>query len=304
MEISQCCWVAGLEARSLSGGRRARRRSAVGRKRKYPPDQSPYTQTTAMSPMLPFSTAGSFILAALALASSVGGAVVDDVQCAPGWDWLYNSLGQTPCTVEFLVEEACETDCVCNPIIYSLASACDACETLTWGNWSHWYTANNCTSVQLDMSHVTIPDTTVVPHWAYADVLATWNSTAAQLIGAKPESSSPASATSPPFTGIYAPPTSSVSSGTAAASSSSHGLSRGAQAAIAAGVIGGVAAVVLVFLLCSRRRTRETSTRFRERVQSRYFDMKVGPAGLENVRMREGPFGRTVANMPPEKSSV
>ncbi|KAI0045412.1 hypothetical protein FA95DRAFT_1561129 [Auriscalpium vulgare] len=207
---------------------------------------------------------------------------------APGYDWTFNSLGQSPCIVENVLMDACDGECVCSPVIYSLASACSATESLPWSTWGRWFVEHNCTSLDVDRGPLAIPLITRVPHWAYAPVGATWNSTAAEGYGDTAESTgvpSHSSTTSLPLS-------TSASSGVTASTSQGHGLSRGAKAAIAAGVVGGVAALVLVLFLLNRRRTRAASARFRERVGSRYFDMKVGPRGLENVQMHKGPFDK------------
>ncbi|KAI0064031.1 hypothetical protein BV25DRAFT_1823532 [Artomyces pyxidatus] len=247
--------------------------------------------------MQPFSTAVALVLSLAAFSSSASAQVLDD--CVGGWEWSYNSLGQTPCLVDAFLNEACDgaAYCPCNTVVYSLASACSACRNLFWFDWDDWYLNNNCTTLLLDLSSLTIPDTTRVPQWAFNPVYGTWNSTLAENIGDLPENGpAPAPVTT---TSTTAPTTSAVS-----AASTHHGLSRGAKGAIAGGVVGGVAAILAALLLFNRRRTRTAGAGFRERVRARYFDMKVGPTGVENVRMHEGPFVQGAVSVPPEKSAV
>ncbi|KAI0045398.1 hypothetical protein FA95DRAFT_1561114 [Auriscalpium vulgare] len=246
-------------------------------------------------------TFGIIAGAALSLIAGASSAMAQgpNEECAAGWDWTFNSLGQSPCVIEALLEDNCGNACACNTIVYSLASACSACETLSWEDWNHWFTTNNCTLLQMDLSGFEIPDTTRVPLWAFANLGSTWNSTAAESIGTYPET---------PYVNSSATPTPVSSS---PASTGHHGLSRGAKAAIAGGVVGGAAALLVVlFLVLSRRKTRIASRGFGARVRARYFDMKVAPGvGLiterESVRMQEGPFGREVSSVAvPEKSAA
>ncbi|KAI0043080.1 hypothetical protein FA95DRAFT_1609694 [Auriscalpium vulgare] len=219
----------------------------------------------------------------------------DLVACNPGWEWTYNSLGQTPCAVEKLMDAACADDCICNPTMYALTSACFACRDMVWGSWDDWFFDHNCVHPQLTL---TIPGSTRVPQWAFVPLnltTFTWNVTVAEAVGEFPESTAEA-LPSPTITFVSIPSVSSSS-----APSDSHGLSRGAKAAIAGGVVGGVFALLGVLLVVNRRRTRAASAGFRERVRARYFDMKVGQQGLESVRMQEGPFNQAVAP-PTEKT--
>ncbi|KAI0041976.1 hypothetical protein FA95DRAFT_1598684 [Auriscalpium vulgare] len=225
----------------------------------------------------------------------IAGAQTSPLACNSGWEWTYNSLGQTPCEVYAHVDQACEDaeSCVCTPPLYALASACDACQDHYWFDWDDWYFDHNCTVIELD---VTVPSTTSIPQWAYADINATdptWNIDVAKAIaGDSSETTATATLPSPTISFVPNPDI-----------GSHHGLSRGAKAAIAGGVVGGVFALLAVLLLVNRRRTRAEGAGFRERVRARYFDMKVGARGLENVRMHEGPFNQAVVP-PPEKPTA
>ncbi|KAH9961981.1 hypothetical protein BC827DRAFT_1383744 [Russula dissimulans] len=123
----------------------------------------------------------------------------------------YNSLGENPCFIAAELESLCfggeyvinrlqsghsyfgplygeSTSCQCNTVVYSLVSACGACQGSTWITWSQW--SFNCSDLY-GYSVTTYPNTigTRVPHWAYLDVITagTWNATAAEDAGDDPE---------------------------------------------------------------------------------------------------------------------
>jgi len=221
----------------------------------------------------------SLLVACLPIFASLTSAQVVFPNCtATGWEWSYNSLTQNPCNVAAYLEATCNSGlfdivplpqgslyrgpnagqdnlCVCNSIVYSLVSACGACQGATsWIQWSEWH-VNCSTSSAAGTYPNSIPAGTRVPHWAYLDVSVadTWNATAAQSAGDSPED---------------APSTTSSTSSTSR-SSSSAGSGSGSNksssntGAIAGGVVGGVlGATLLVGLIIwytRRRRWRSVA---------------------------------------------
>jgi len=199
------------------------------------------------------------LVAALPIFASFASAQLNYPNCSLGWDWSYNSLDQNPCNVAAYLEASCGNGlytipplpqgvtyggpyagqgnpCVCNTVVYSLVSACGACQgSSSWTLWNAWQ--YNCTNVSSDGTYPNaIPSGTRIPHWAYLDVSVanTWNATAAQSAGDKPEGT-PGTSTS---TSTTSPPTSTNSS--TSSSSSNTG-------AIAGGVVGGLLGATVLF---------------------------------------------------------
>jgi len=143
--------------------------------------------------------------------------------------------------------------CKCNTVVYSLLSACGACQGATWLPWSVYTT--NCSSIYHTSSFPNpVPDGTYVPYWALIDVTVegTWNSNKSHAVGDTPEVG--------PGASIVPPVSSSISSsqptGTATQtpSPSSKGSSLGAIVGGVAGGILGISASALIFLFFFRRR--------------------------------------------------
>jgi hypothetical protein len=125
-----------------------------------------------------------------------------------GFDWSYNSLDQDPCAVATFLGGVCnggeyeipainstefyngpssstQTDCRCSTVFYSLLMACGECQeasTITWTGYSA-----NCSIVYDQVFPESIPSGTVVPHWAYLDVVTSNNfdATNAELAGGR-----------------------------------------------------------------------------------------------------------------------
>ncbi|KAH9973142.1 hypothetical protein BGW80DRAFT_1445676 [Lactifluus volemus] len=211
-------------------------------------------------------------------------------------EWTYNSLGQNPCLVSATLLSTCyggrfnlqalqqgyayagptpddNTTCKCSPVVYSLLSACDACQGSTWFNWYNY--SPHCIPEQP-------PSSIRVPHWALIDITieATWDLAESYAVGDLPEvlpgalingmSTSTSSvipsstATSTSISSTQPTDTATSSSQTTdTATSSSPPSSAGSSSnvgAIAGGVAGGLvaasaAALILFFLL--RRRTAQ-----------------------------------------------
>jgi len=138
--------------------------------------------------------------------------VVYSPTCDVTYEWSANSLGQNPCTVSAYLESTCaggtfsipalqpgssysgptgsdDSDlCKCNTVVYSLLSACDACQGGQWLSWADY--KYNCTTVLSPSSFPNpVPAGTSVPHWALIDVTAegTWDAVLSLAAGDTPE---------------------------------------------------------------------------------------------------------------------
>ncbi|EJD41741.1 hypothetical protein AURDEDRAFT_153107 [Auricularia subglabra TFB-10046 SS5] len=135
-----------------------------------------------------------FVLLALLVPAA---AQKTDAVCTAGFEWMFNSLSQSPCQVASYLEGACidtvfnigklpagqhyvgpgdpslSTECACSAVTYSLVAACGACQgTTEWQKWSSWIT--NCSAGDINkngFSHA-IPAQTRIPAWAFVDVVA------------------------------------------------------------------------------------------------------------------------------------
>ncbi|KAH9958294.1 hypothetical protein BC827DRAFT_609932 [Russula dissimulans] len=182
--------------------------------------------------------------------------------------WSYNSLDQNPCLIAAYLAAVCNNGefsvpallpqhsyngpngsddddiCKCNPVLYNLISACDACQGDTWIPYVTW--TANCTTVwNSSLSFPKpIPAETRVPKWAFldpGDTEGNWNLQDAQSVGDRPEVTG--SATIIP-TATKGSQTTFTETSSSTSSTSSSGTSN--TAAIAGGVVGGVIAACLI----------------------------------------------------------
>jgi len=222
----------------------------------------------------------------------VSAQVTTDVTCQTQYNWMTNSIGQSPCFIASALQGQCNggvfnltalvpvagnyylppsagTDdiCTCSTVTLAIVSACAICQGGLPTKWNMW--SSNCSNVYVDIFPSRIPQGVVVPAWAYLDVIPSnqFNVTAAQADTNAPESTGPAPTTlSPTSTLSTGPAISSTTSSTspAAASTSPAAASTappsGSNAgAIAGGVVGGViflgliAGAIVLFLTRSRR---------------------------------------------------
>jgi hypothetical protein len=145
----------------------------------------------------------SFPIVALAVwLLPVASGQTTDATCLPFYAWTNNSRKQSPCQVAATLLAVCGSynvaalpvdshytgpslaaanACQCNTVVYSLMSACGACQGRTYENWSTW--SGNCPTVSISTFPNSIPPDTFVPGWAYMDVKANgiFNETAAKL---------------------------------------------------------------------------------------------------------------------------
>ncbi|KAH7098574.1 hypothetical protein BKA62DRAFT_712749 [Auriculariales sp. MPI-PUGE-AT-0066] len=118
-----------------------------------------------------------------------------NASCLPQYDWMFNTLDQSPCQVASWLAGACIDDvfnidslqpgkhyigpattqlsspCVCSSVEYALVSACGMCQgESSTQKWSTWI--KNCTAgdtMSNGYNHE-IPSGTRVPAWAYIDI--------------------------------------------------------------------------------------------------------------------------------------
>jgi len=119
-----------------------------------------------------------------------------NASCLPFYSWTFNSQKKSPCEVASSLLAVCNNGpvpvdglpsdshylgpttqnanaCQCNTVVYSLMSACGACQGRTYLSWSVW--SANCPMVSINSYPEPIPAGVAVPGWAYLDVKATDN---------------------------------------------------------------------------------------------------------------------------------
>ncbi|KAF7323141.1 hypothetical protein HMN09_00094400 [Mycena chlorophos] len=197
----------------------------------------------------------------------------DVTNCVSDYEWSLNSLGQTPCLVAAVLENVCDNDhpevnaipenthyigpskasandCWCSTVTYSLIAACSGCQDRDYLDWTQW--AANCTKVEVAHFLQPVPTAVPVPLWAYLDVTLTndnFNENVAEANAsavvaasisstASTTTSSLGSSTSSPDITVPLPSTVTTSAPQAKKKSTNAG-------AIAGGVVGGLAVVVI-----------------------------------------------------------
>jgi len=113
-------------------------------------------------------------------------------QCKSTYGWMNNSMNQSPCLVSAYLWAPCfggvyilpsvypgykynvpgghgNDTCTCSTVTYSMVAACALCQGALAGNWSIW--SANCSKPSLETYTNTIPKGTVIPLWAYLDVI-------------------------------------------------------------------------------------------------------------------------------------
>ncbi|TFK76332.1 hypothetical protein BDN72DRAFT_230546 [Pluteus cervinus] len=127
------------------------------------------------------------------LAALLPVAASQEATCIPGplFSWSLNSQEQTPCTVAASLLAPCSggnygvsplvsggfyngptiaqaNPCQCNTVVYSLMSACGACQNHQYASWSTW--SGNCAQVTVGSYPGSLPQGVHVPAWAYFDI--------------------------------------------------------------------------------------------------------------------------------------
>lgn len=246
---------------------------------------------------------GSLTLSTILLvfAPSLAGAAT----CATGFNWTYNSQGQSPCDVAASLLGVCapgggplpqlppgyfyvgptlqsRNECSCSSVFFSMLSACAVCqnrETLRWSTY-----ATNCSTVYVQTFPDPLPAGLRVPHYAYLDVTNVdgFDSSLAQAAGGTESGSVPSATTTAP--------------GSSSTGNQNSGKKTNAGA-IAGGVVGGIAVlgivvcVVVWFLL----RQPDNSSTFRSQ------DM-TGVSHASSVRTQQHPYN-PYPNMAPGSHS-
>ncbi|GJE94972.1 hypothetical protein PsYK624_111490 [Phanerochaete sordida] len=199
-------------------------------------------------------------------------------QCNSGFDWTFNTRGQSPCTVAAYLDSACQAvpsqayieplnpdshytldksaanNCFCNTVFYSVISACALCQGEEYVPWPTWNA--NCSNTSIEQFPNPIPLGTAVPAWAYMPLtLDAWNATKAEAFETPNNtditaSGSASSDSIPPFTSTspnsVITPTPVTTAG--AAANVSPAKQKTDVGAIVGGVVGGVAGLVLAVL--------------------------------------------------------
>ncbi|KAJ3552378.1 hypothetical protein NM688_g4180 [Phlebia brevispora] len=131
-----------------------------------------------------------------------------DVACRPPYEWMYNSLNQSPCLVAAYAQGACTTNgeneewnvpaitnstqtyggpdadqaslCTCSSVTFNLISACAYCQGDGLPVWTDW--TENCPANLVSNGQYPVPieSGTAIPAWAYQVVLNRFNVTIAQ----------------------------------------------------------------------------------------------------------------------------
>ncbi|KAJ3509630.1 hypothetical protein NLJ89_g5123 [Agrocybe chaxingu] len=114
-----------------------------------------------------------------------------DASCLPFYNWTFNSHNESPCEVASSLLAVCNggpypvdalpdashyigpsldnaNPCQCNTVVYSLMSACAACQGRTYLFWSVW--SANCVTVYINEFPAPLPSGVFVPGWAYLDI--------------------------------------------------------------------------------------------------------------------------------------
>ncbi|KAF8267028.1 hypothetical protein EI94DRAFT_1830321 [Lactarius quietus] len=237
------------------------------------------------------STVSSLLAVAFLLASRVIHTQAQSLvypACNSSWSWSYNSINQSPCAVAAYLQGACNDGvftipsldsgnsytgptgtgddgdlCKCNTVVYSLMSACDACQGAKWFSWETW--SHNCTKTDpaTTFSNI-IPSGTKVQEWAFLDVTktGTWDPVEAYQVGDATE----ANAGEPGTLAAPATPTTTQTSVPGLSSTqlpSHHSSSNKRIPAIVGGVLGVLAflAAVVALMLWHARVRRRQATR-------------------------------------------
>ncbi|KAF9486488.1 hypothetical protein BDN70DRAFT_870044 [Pholiota conissans] len=225
--------------------------------------------------------------------------------CNSGFDWTFNSFGQSPCTVASALGEACTgvdfpipaltptqnylgpvplgaNQCRCSSVFYSMLSACALCQGAEISTWSFY--DQNCSSVFLTVFQPPIPAGFAVPHYAYIDPTAngmdTFNPQIAQADNGV-ESTAPPQATS---TGTSS--TGSPTTGSSTTTVPPSEKKKSNPGAIAGGVVGGVVGLAIIaglaawFILRRRRQQKLPPAPFDEKlmVAPNQYSMSTGNA--------------------------
>lgn len=136
----------------------------------------------------------------------VHGQITSNASCLTTFSWTVNSYGQDPCLVAAYLQSPCnsgsfemnalkpnthysgpasDNPCQCNSVLYSLVSACSACQGEPYDSWTDWNA--NCVVVYVQEIPVEMPKNTSVPIWAYTSIPpgGSFNLSAAQVMASQ-----------------------------------------------------------------------------------------------------------------------
>lgn len=212
---------------------------------------------------------GVFSTLLLAFAPSYAAAAI----CSPGFNWTYNSQGQSPCDIAASLLGVCapgagplpqlppgyyyvgptvqsRNECSCSTVYFSMLSACAVCQSRETIPWKMY--ATNCSTIYVQTFPDPLPAGVRVPNYAYLDVTAgsgAFDPSLAQAAGGAESVAGPSATT----TGLGVSPTNMQSP-----------KKKPNSGAIAGGVVGGVAllvimAIVVVWFVLRRRDSRRQS---------------------------------------------
>ncbi|KAI0260306.1 hypothetical protein BC834DRAFT_554096 [Gloeopeniophorella convolvens] len=189
--------------------------------------------------------------------------------------------------------------CKCNTVVYSLMSACDACQNAEWISWEQW--TQNCTAIDPPTTFSNlIPSGTRVPAWAFINVTetGTWDPLLAFRVG-DPMEAIPSEA------GTLAAPPVPTSTQTKVPGLSSQQLGESSShshvAAIVGGVVGGLALIALgvVLALWRARVRRRSATRAATDV---IFARRTSAMPIQETKNVDGPFADVKEVTEPERA--
>jgi len=154
-------------------------------------------------------TIHSIAVAFLLVSPLLVGAQLDFPTCSQEWSWTSNSVGESPCAVAAALQGVCNSGafeippldsndsyigpsgsddasdtCKCSTVVYSLMSACGACQGGLWFNWKTF--SESCSEVDAPGTFSKdIPSGTLVPNWAFVHITGAqyWNPVLSYQIG-------------------------------------------------------------------------------------------------------------------------
>ncbi|KAH7904513.1 hypothetical protein BJ138DRAFT_1106760 [Hygrophoropsis aurantiaca] len=196
--------------------------------------------------------------------------------------WTTNSMNQTPCQVanDLFAADPCNqtgisyggdqedyydgpqasnsSACTCNTVIYSLTSACSACQGNNFLYWSEWTESCDANNTLYQEWPASIPSGTTIPPWAYLPLVnGAWDSSAAQnnasAVAQASTSASSSTAISSTTSGAFmtstAPASGGSSASTTSASAGPTGAGTGGAGKMSASVGGAFAGAFLLSFL-------------------------------------------------------
>ncbi|KAF8524012.1 hypothetical protein JB92DRAFT_1495761 [Gautieria morchelliformis] len=160
--------------------------------------------------------------------------------------WTYNQEQQSPCLVAAALQSACNggkwsvpalasdqayggpkmgesSPCQCSTVVYSVFSACAACQGALVNPWTDWMTNCSASDISISRFPLSLPSGFTVPAWAYLNVTAsgTWSANASLIShdsgipdGSGTATSTTASSTSTSITSATHSSTKSLNPGT------------------------------------------------------------------------------------------